>query len=801
MNLTFEYNFFEKNEFMKKQLLFSFLLFAISLSAQSPERYSLISVVFDDENTIEKLSSLGVETDHGTHVPGRYLKNYFSAKEIQNIKAAGFQTKIIIEDWDEYFSNKTVETRSGDCSNVADIKRYPIPANFKTGSQAGYFTYQEMLDNLDSMAAKYPELITPRTQIGDIKTHDDNSIYWMRMSKNAAVDENEPEVFYNALHHAREPMSLTQLIFFMWYMLENYGTDQEVTYLMDHTELYFVPCVNPDGYRYNEFTNPDGGGMWRKNRRDNQDGEFGVDLNRNYGYEWAFDDLGSSPATGSDVYRGTEEFSEPETRALKQFCEEHDFVIAMNYHAFGDLLIYPWGFSDTPSNDSTTFRNFGGAMARYNSYFAGTGSETVGYTVNGVSDDYMYGDEGIFAMTPEVGTGFWTEEPEIWENCQRTLWMNLVVANIPHEFGWARELSNFVIKETDGHVKFEYSQSGLSPSEMKVSLTGLSPEILATGDEVVYNLNLNEKTVDSINYTLFSDIEGGASLEFLLTVSSPFVSWTDTIRKSFAGNEVPVFTDPGEDVSGWLTGNNSWGVDNQFFYSAPSSFGDSPGEDYGRNQNLTFTLAETIDLTDVDIAKLNFWARWDTEADFDYAQILASADGFQFQPLCGIYTVLGTENQDEGEPLWEGQQLDWVEEIINLNDYLGESEVYIQFRFRSDRFVSGDGFNFDDFSLNVKNPDNSETTTFIENDFLKVRPNPSSENFILEIEGDQFSKTEGTVFIFNNLGEKTGEYALSDLIQNQYLVISTKDWNAGMYHLQIFLENKRTESKRLVLIK
>jgi len=274
------------------------------------------------------------------------------------------------------------------------------------------------------------------------------------------------------------------------------------------------------------------------------------------------------------------------------------------------------------------------------------------------------------------------------------------------------------------------------------------------------------------------------------------------LRKTYSGNStgVTVFTDPGEDDNGWFAGGD-WGVDDEFFYSAPSSFGDSPGENYRRDRNDQFILSTPLDLTSVDEAKLNFWARWDIETDFDFAQILASTNGTQFTPLCGIYTVLGTNNQDDGEPLWEGQQFDWVEESIDLHNFIGEEEVFIRFRFQSDRFVSGDGFNLDDLSLIVENPDNSQTTTLIENDFVKVRPNPSSENFIVEIEGDRFSKKEGNVFIFNNLGEKIAEYALKDLIQNQYLVVSTSNWNPGMYHLQIFSDNKRTESKRLVLIK
>ena len=81
---------------------------------------------------------------------------------------------------------------------------------------------------------------------------------------------------------------MVQLIYF--YVVPGRITKKDTTKLrniVDSTEMYFIPCVNPDGYVYNETTNPNGGGYWRKNRRNNNDGSYGVDLNRNYGYEWA----------------------------------------------------------------------------------------------------------------------------------------------------------------------------------------------------------------------------------------------------------------------------------------------------------------------------------------------------------------------------------------------------------------------------------------------------------------------------------------------------------------------------------
>ena len=241
----------------------------------------------------------------------------------------------------------------------------------------GYHTYAELLTVLDDMKAKFPNLISERQAIGEYLTQEGRPIYWLKIGVNPDIDEDKPAILYNALHHAREPNSLAQMIFYMWHLLENYETDEEVKYLMENVELYFIPCINPDGYVYNETTNPQGGGFWRKNRRINEGGQtFGVDLNRNYGFNWGIDDTGSSTNSASDVYRGTTPFSEPETQAVRDFCVQHQFKIALNYHAFSNLLIIPWGFDNSLTPDDATYRALGNKMTEQNNYLIGTGLET-----------------------------------------------------------------------------------------------------------------------------------------------------------------------------------------------------------------------------------------------------------------------------------------------------------------------------------------------------------------------------------------------------------------------------------------
>ena len=182
-------------------------------------------------------------------------------------------------------------------------------------------------------------------------------ILGVKISDNVETDEDETEIYFNSLIHAREPIGLEITLDLMHQLLDNYGIDPDITAFVDETEIWITPIINPDGYVFNETTNPSGGGMWRKNMRDNGDGSYGVDLNRNWGFLWGYDDIGSTPDGYDETYRGTGPFSEPEMQAVHNFINAHDFPVIVNYHSYGNMYIRPWGFNRNIIN---------GDMAKYN---------------------------------------------------------------------------------------------------------------------------------------------------------------------------------------------------------------------------------------------------------------------------------------------------------------------------------------------------------------------------------------------------------------------------------------------------
>lgn len=279
---------------------------------------------------------------------------------------------------------------------------------FAGGGIGGYYTYAEMVAVFDQVAAAHPGIVAPKVSLGT--TVEGEDIWAWKVSDNPGTDEAEPEVRIDAMHHPREMMSAHSVLWFLLHLTEEYGNDPLATHLVDERELWFVPVVNPDGMLFNEVDEPGGGGLWRKNRRDNGDASFGVDLNRNYGFQWGLDDLGSSPIPESEIYRGPAPISEPETQAMDAFMAARSFDLAISVHSFSNVLIHPWGYTQDLIPEFQNYVALSTHATEVNGYDIGTVVQTLNYTVNGVTADHEEGFYGTYSVSPEVGSasdGFW----------------------------------------------------------------------------------------------------------------------------------------------------------------------------------------------------------------------------------------------------------------------------------------------------------------------------------------------------------------------------------------------------------
>lgn len=217
-----------------------------------------------------------------------------------------------------------------------------------------YHTYAEIDSALHALATSYPAIAQVST-IG--KSIEGRELWAIKISDNVASDEGETPVALLGGHHAREWIAVDVPLLISKYLLEKYSTDETIKTLVDNAEIWIVPLVNPDGHQYSV----DSDRLWRKNRRNNGDGTFGVDLNRNYGHEWG--GPGSSGSTFSETYRGTGPFSEPETQAVRDFLQQHPPKALISYHNYSQLVLYPWGHTNAPAPDEALLNNLSVAMA------------------------------------------------------------------------------------------------------------------------------------------------------------------------------------------------------------------------------------------------------------------------------------------------------------------------------------------------------------------------------------------------------------------------------------------------------
>jgi hypothetical protein len=276
----------------------------------------------------------------------------------------------------------------------------PRTFTVQSGVNGQFHSYTELERDLMVLADAYPELAQV-IDIGD--SLEQRNIYALRISDNVGIQENEAAAIFLGCHHAREWISVEVPYLLGKYLVENYSTNAEVKRLVDNADIWIVPLVNPDGLEYSiHFYR-----YWRKNMRNNGDGTYGVDLNRNYGYKWGWDNYGSSPHSSSEVYRGQSPFSEPEIQAVRDLFNQNDFRALVSYHSYSQVILYPWGYMENPSGSEDLLFEIGNNMSQLMGSVNGRhyGAERAGdgfYLTNGDTTDWSFGTHGIPSYTIEL---------------------------------------------------------------------------------------------------------------------------------------------------------------------------------------------------------------------------------------------------------------------------------------------------------------------------------------------------------------------------------------------------------------
>ncbi|MCH7871531.1 MAG: hypothetical protein IID33_07505 [Planctomycetes bacterium] len=281
-----------------------------------------------------------------------------------------------------------------------------------------YMDYEAVLAYIDSLVASRPDLASTFV-VG--QSFEGRDIIGIRISGPGGGDK--PGVLYDSCIHAREWVTVPATLYFATQLIERYDSDPQVAALVDRAEMFIVPVLNPDGYIHTWDSNR----MWRKNRRPVNGGNCdGIDLNRNFGVGWG--QPGSSGDPCNQTYRGAEAFSEPESRAMRDFILAHpNLVTYQDIHSYSQLLMWPWGYQSALPPDQATFDFMGTTMADLirgvhgMEYVVGPVYTTI-YPASGVTIDWAYGEAELLAFTFELRdrgqTGFLLPPEQILPNCE-----------------------------------------------------------------------------------------------------------------------------------------------------------------------------------------------------------------------------------------------------------------------------------------------------------------------------------------------------------------------------------------------
>jgi len=300
-----------------------------------------------------------------------------------------------------------------------------------------FSTYEELTELLGVLQSQYPDIFLYQTLT---KTYEGRQVWCVKISDKVTLNESEPQILFIGGVHGDERPGFQTVISSFQSIVENYTNPKvndsftsRIRHIVNSTELYFIPMVNPDGVH--AFT--------RKNCRPNSGlcGNTlfrGVDLNRNYAYNWEdvnrhplryiviprsweqfkilwsgtsnsylfertavrlpYFDFGS--LIGKGLYRGPAAFSENESSAIKGFIEKNHFTISVDYHTYGEKIFYPQPWRYTNATDNSTFVSLAENISKINGYDC---TRRINWSnLSGTYPLWAYSAHGVFPLTIEL---------------------------------------------------------------------------------------------------------------------------------------------------------------------------------------------------------------------------------------------------------------------------------------------------------------------------------------------------------------------------------------------------------------
>ena len=771
------------------------------------ENYSLVKIIVNSQNDLNRLIQNDITIDHYTGKFSAGIEIVINQDELIRLKNTGLNYEILIPDLDAYYSSREKPSYA-EMQKSREIQQKDNTAGFSYGSMGGFYTYNEVVQKLDSMRIQYPNLISAKQNLG--QTTENRTIWAVKISDNPDLNESssEPAIYFDALHHAREPQAMACLMYYMYWLLENYGTNPEATYLLNNREIYFVPVVNADGYVYNQTTNPNGGGSWRKNRRNNGTC-YGVDLNRNYNYGWG-NNSGSSSDPCSETFRGPSAGSEPEITAVKNFMTQIHPKIGFSMHSVAGRYLNPYSYNDSAISYDI-YSEYSSDFASSNNYTYGTVNEMLDYYSSGTTRDFLH-STGTYCWTPEVGgSSFWPAQSEIIpvanENLYALKYLSWVGGAFADFVNYKISGNGYVQKNDTLNLIITIKNRGLSQTSknVTVSVTSDYPDILPLNSAVNYDSiqarQFKNNDLNQFRFRIPSTAVYMNEMKFYISVKQEGVETSRDTVKINVGKTGVLFSDNGENgISKWIRTGTGTLWDTTFIDPKDGSknFADSRYGNSVNSSNNYFTLSDTINLTGANNPRIEFAAKWAEELTYDYTRIQISTNfGSAWINLAGRYTATVS-----GQPSYTGIK-HWVYEQINLNPYIGQ-RIRVRFNLITDAGVPGDGFYFDNFRV-VNYKDEGSAVSMISSsvpDSYKLYQNyPNPFNPFTNVEFGISKLGFVTLKVYDVLGKEVATLVNEILSPGKYSVkFNGSNLSSGVYFCRME-SGEFKDIKRLVLIR
>lgn len=826
-------------------MVVALLLFSNTISGT--ERM-VIRFLNPDHNLVEEF--LKEDYDIASYRPNEYLDIVVTEQQLELFRARGYDP--IITQTEERLKNN-LQKRSERIE--------------------GYRTYDDVLDEILTLAQMHSDIVRIY-DLGDswakIYTQEGNNYYqnyqhdiWgVKVTTNPDSLNDKPAVYYMGAHHAREPLSAEVPMDFLNLLLDNYQTDDEIAYLIDNTEIWFIPLVNPDGHKIvlNQVDV-----WWRKNIRDNNNngsfdtfnyygyGTDGVDLNRNYAFEWAPGGQFSAP-----TYPGPSPASEPEVQPMQQLMAEHHFVAGITYHTYSELVLYPFGYaSNIYAPDVAALSDLAVTMAetipKLNSpgHYDPMPSWDL-YPARGTTDDYAYGVHGIFSYTFELGVEFIPSPPHIQQISDDNMEAALILLRRVHNSTLTGHVTDSTTGEPliaevfiegiddTGVFRYPYLSNEhfgryyrlLLPGEHDVTFSAYGyvdsgPHTVTITDEgqTLLSVALDPAGEGMISGTVtdfftqtpianalveiidapldpaYTDDEGSYLFDTvpygvyqIKITAEGFGMHIEEVIVSQEENfcDIELFSPYYTDAFDNLNYwqlSGDWGLSEQYVYSGNYSLADSPAGNYQSNMNSYALFDQDIDLTTAFNASLSFYARYSLETAYDFCYLQVSDNSREWQTIA---TFNGFS--------------DWSLHQYSLNDFLG-SEIAIRFHFTSDASVEEEGIYIDDFNVFV-----SSTELSVSQD-IEIAPadrlHPNYPNpFNTETTISFTIVADGTVKldIYNILGQKIRTLINDEMPAGVHYVVwdgknnHNQTVGSGVYFYRLE-RNDSSQVKKMILLK